>query len=75
MKFRDMVQHGTLSAGTKPTKNGGKISQQDNPCLATTSAAFSDMDTHNSCSNEHVNKNMLLLKVWSQPGNDDRILY
>ena len=56
VKFGDTVEHGTLSASSKPTlkstNNGSKISRQGNPCLAATSAAFSDMGIHNSCSNE-----------------------
>jgi hypothetical protein len=80
VKFRDMVQHGTLYASTKPTlksiNNGGIISQQGNPCLATTSVAFSDMGIPNSCSNEQVNITMMLLKIWPLPAwEDDRILY
>jgi hypothetical protein len=58
VKFRDKVQHGTLYASTKPTlkstNNGGNISQQGNPRLATTSVAFSEMGIPNSCSNEKL---------------------
>jgi hypothetical protein len=63
VKFRDMVQHGTLHASTKQTfksaNNGGNISRQGNPCLAITSAAFSDLGIPNSCSSEQVNITML----------------
>ena len=65
VKFRDMVQHGTLYASTKPTlkstSNGGNISWQGNPCLATTSVAFGDMGSTNSCSNEQVNMNFMFM--------------
>ena len=64
VKFRDMVQHGTLYASTKPTlkstNNGGNTSRQGNPCLATTSVAFSDMGIPNSCSSEQIKITMML---------------
>ena len=46
-----MVQLGTLYASIKPTLksiiNGGNISQQGNPCLPNTSAAFNDLGVPN----------------------------